>query len=164
VIAIFPQKQGAGLGTQTQNMIKIKVALSSEYESLLVLWENSVLRTHHFLTPLDIAFLKPNVLEGFSQVELFCAEDGDRTLGFIGILKDKIEMLFVTPDELRRGVGSCLVNFAVESRAAKFVDVNEQNDKAVLFYRHMGFEIFACSEYDSFGKAFPILHMGLMEN
>jgi putative acetyltransferase len=142
-------------------MIRTEAASPSEYEVLLALWESSLLRTHHFLSSSDIAFLKPKVLEAFPQVELFCAKDENKTLGFIGILKDKIEMLFVAPDELRRGVGSHLVGFALLCRAAKFVDVNEQNDKAILFYRHMGFEIFARSENDSFGNAFAILHMRL---
>jgi putative acetyltransferase len=39
------------------------------------------------------------------------------------------------------------------------VDVNEQNDQAVGFYRHMGFEVTGRSAVDDLGQPFPVLHM-----
>jgi putative acetyltransferase len=41
------------------------------------------------------------------------------------------------------------------------VDVNEQNDQAVGFYRRMGFEVAGRSAVDGLGQPFPLLHMRL---
>ena len=41
------------------------------------------------------------------------------------------------------------------------MDVNEQNEQAVGFYEHYGFEVFDRSETDGMGDPFPILHMRL---
>jgi putative acetyltransferase len=98
-------------------------------------------------------------LESLSKIKLFCAKEDDSPLGFIGIKENKIEMLFVAPNRIRQGIGSCLASFAITSLGAKFVDITEQNRSAILFYEHMGFQTFDRLAYDSFGKAFLVLHM-----
>lgn len=47
----------------------------------------------------------------------------------------------------------------MKNREIDEVDVNEQNDKALKFYLHMGFEVILRDEFDSMGNHFPILHM-----
>lgn len=39
------------------------------------------------------------------------------------------------------------------------LDVNEQNEQAVGFYLHMGFEVAGRSELDGTGKPYPLLHL-----
>ena len=41
------------------------------------------------------------------------------------------------------------------------VDVNEQNNQAVGFYKHIGFNTYKRSDLDGEGKEYPILHMRL---
>jgi putative acetyltransferase len=41
------------------------------------------------------------------------------------------------------------------------VDVNEQNEQALGFYRHLGFEVVGRSPLDGQGKPYPLLHMTL---
>lgn len=41
----------------------------------------------------------------------------------------------------------------------EFVDVNEQNPAARMFYERMGFKVFKRDETDSEGNLFPILEM-----
>ena len=60
-----------------------------------------------------------------------------------------------------QGVGTVLLQHAIEQLAATKVDVNEQNPQAVGFYQHMGFKIESRSPLDEMGKPFPILHMML---
>jgi len=43
------------------------------------------------------------------------------------------------------------------------VDVNEQNDQALGFYKGNGFKVISRSEMDSSGKPYPILHLELQE-
>ena len=44
---------------------------------------------------------------------------------------------------------------------AKQMDVNEQNTKAVEFYRKFGFETYERTEKDDEGKGYPLLRMKL---
>jgi putative acetyltransferase len=39
------------------------------------------------------------------------------------------------------------------------VDVNEQNDGAIGFYGHLGFEVTGRSEFDDQGRPYPLLHL-----
>ena len=45
----------------------------------------------------------------------------------MGLSNDKIEMLFVDPNEQGKGYGKVLVNYAVKDRHIYLVDVNEDN-------------------------------------
>lgn len=73
--------------------------------------------------------------------------------------KGKIEMLFVHPDARGTGIGRKLTDYAPDNYKVKYVDVNEQNTQASVFYRHLGFKVISRSERDSQGNPFPILHM-----
>ncbi len=68
-------------------------------------------------------------------------------------------MLFLHPDYFRKGLGKELVQRAFDKLNVKFVDVNEQNQDAKIFYERMGFKVFKRNEYDSDGNPFPILEM-----
>ncbi|WP_219721521.1 GNAT family N-acetyltransferase, partial [Clostridioides difficile] len=56
-------------------------------------------------------------------------------------------------------IGKRLVEYAIEVLNVNYVDVNEQNQQALGFYKHMGFKVFKKSEFDEQGNPFPILHM-----
>ena len=45
-------------------------------------------------------------------------------------------MLFIHPDEQGKGYGKTLLEFAVNERGFRKVDVNEQNEQAFRFYRN----------------------------
>jgi putative acetyltransferase len=53
------------------------------------------------------------------------------------------------------------MNFALGELSADKVDVNEQNIKAVNFYKKSGFEIIERSEKDDQGRNYPLLRMKL---
>ena len=127
---------------------------------LTELWEASVRATHHFLREEDIENLMPYVTEGLVNIRyLYVAFDADAPTAFIGIQDEKIEMLFVSPQYLRKGIGKQLVNMAVKNHQAIFVDVNEQNPGARAFYEKLGFVEFGRTEIDEQGNPFPIIEM-----
>ena len=144
-----------------QHKIVIAAAQKEEFISLLQLWEKSVKQTHNFLQTNDITSLKKTVFDCFEHIALFAAKHDDKIVGFVGIDSKKIEMLFVSPDEFRKGIGGRLVKFAIKQFGATLVDVNEQNPNALAFYKQLGFEVYARDEFDSFGNPFPILHLRL---
>lgn len=127
---------------------------------LTALWEASVRATHHFLCEADIENLKPYVAEGLASIRhLYVAVDADAPIAFIGIQDEKIEMLFVSPQYLRKGIGKRLVDMVVRNHGAVFVDVNEQNPEARAFYEELGFVEFGRTEMDEQGNPFPIIEM-----
>lgn len=135
---------------------------STEYPTLLAIWESSVRATHHFLSEQDILFFKNVIQEKdiFSLVKLFSARDGDnRILGFMGINGETLEMIFIHPDYIGKGIGQKFLHCAIEEFKVRKVEVNEQNNSALQFYLRFGFQIVSRSELDGMGKPFPILHL-----
>lgn len=129
-------------------------------EQIIEVWEQSVRATHFFLAEDDIVFFTELVKEiDFESIPIFCAKKDATLLGFIGILDEKIEMLFVLPAMIGKGIGKALLSFAIEHCHAYMVDVNEQNIHARNFYEKNGFRVYARSATDSSGKPYPLLHM-----
>lgn len=129
---------------------------------LTELWKASVRATHHFLREEDIENLRLYVTEGLANINhLYVVFDADVPTAFIGIQDEKIEMLFVSPQYLRKGIGKQLVDMAVKNHQAVFVDVNEQNLGARAFYGKLGFVELGRTETDSQGNPFPIIALRL---
>lgn len=129
-------------------------------EQIIEVWEQSVRATHLFLAEDDIVFFTELVKEiDFESIPIFCAKEDVTLLGFIGILDEKIEMLFVLPAMMGKAIGKALLSFAVEHCHASMVDVNEQNIHARNFYEKNGFRVYDRSETDGSGKPYPVLHM-----
>ena len=143
--------------------IKIK-KYQDEYKSEIInLWEKSVLSTHRFLKENDfIAIRKPLREMDFESLNVFCLMNECEIIGFIGLDKTKIEMLFLDPDYIGKGFGKQLIEFAFSNFHAGRVDVNEQNTNAVEFYKKFGFEPFEKTEKDNLGKGYPLLKMRLI--
>ncbi|WP_279473761.1 GNAT family N-acetyltransferase [Aeromonas caviae] len=143
--------------------MKIDAAQKCDHPTLITIWEASVRASHHFLQEADIAALRPLILEHyFDAVTLNCARvDNGEIVGFIGVAEGNIEMLFVAPAGMGQGVGCQLVAHAIANLGARRVDVNEQNEPALGFYRHLGFEVVGRSALDGQGKPYPLLHLSL---
>ncbi len=132
---------------------------------MVEVWEASVRATHLFLTEADIQFFKPLVHNALVQVQtLVCVRDVEgQVVGFIGVDGVEVAMLFIHPDWRGQGIGRRLMEYAINTRGATAVDVNEQNEQAVGFYRRMGFEVVGRSPLDNEGRPFPILYLRLRE-
>ncbi|HEV7332663.1 MAG TPA: GNAT family N-acetyltransferase [Flavisolibacter sp.] len=143
----------------------IEKAAVADFDEITAVWEASVRATHHFLSEDDILFFKPLIRNQYlSAVDLYCTRDQKgRILGFLGTSAEKIEMLFIHPRSRGKGVGKALLRFAVDTLQKKAVDVNEQNEQAVGFYRHFGFTVISRSEIDSMGKPYPLLTMHYLQ-
>lgn len=135
----------------------------SDYTEIVDVWEASVRATHHFLKEEDIQYFKPLILNTYlDAVQLKCIKNEQKQIvGFLGVADQNLEMLFIHPDYRGQKIGKKLLNHSIEKMGVTKVDVNEQNDQAVGFYKKFGFETTARSEFDSTGKNYPILHMQL---
>ncbi len=140
---------------------KIIPARKQDYADIVDVWEASVRATHDFLTEEDISRLRPLVLNKYlDAVDVSCVKNcAGEIVGFIGILDDRIEMLFIDPVYRGKSLGKFLTLYAIEEAGAIKVDANEQNAQAIGFYEHLGFEIIGRSPLDGQGKPFPLLHL-----
>jgi putative acetyltransferase len=132
-------------------------------ERLLEVWERSVRATHHFLDESDVRALRPLVAEELASDAVdwwVLVSGGAAVIGFLGFVSDTIEALFIDPDHHGQGGGKLLVAHAQSLAAgALTVDVNEQNEAALGFYRAVGFSVVGRSSTDAGGRPFPIVHM-----
>ena len=130
-----------------------------DYQEILDVWEHSVRATHYFLEEIHIQLFRALIPQYLELVDLYCTRDaGGAISGFLGVSSEKIEMLFVRPDQRGLGIGGALLAFALRQLGLRRVDVNEQNIQACGFYRHAGFAITGRSATDSMGMPYPLLH------
>lgn len=129
--------------------------------SIIEIWEQSVRATHHFLKAKDIEFFKSFVLKiNFEDFKVFCAlNDKKEVIGFLAVADDKLEMLFLKPEYIGKGIGRKFTTFAINTLEVTKVDVNEDNLQAVDFYKKFGFKVYDRRPTDDTGKPFPILKM-----
>ncbi|MCL4639980.1 MULTISPECIES: acetyltransferase [Olivibacter] len=139
----------------------IKSLTRHDYERVMEIWESAVRATHHFLKEEDILYYKELIYNKYlDSVDLYghIRQDGILT-GFIGISGQAIQMLFIDATKRGIGIGKKLVQYALDEKDARTVDVNEQNQQAVGFYKHMGFVVVGRTAVDDAGKPYPILSM-----
>lgn len=141
---------------------KLDERTAKTQDLLLNLWERSVRASHNFLSQSDVEGLIPFVKQGLLEIPvLTVAFAGEVPVGFIGLADRMIEMLFVEPSCMGKGVGRRLMEWGVANCNANLIDVNEQNSHALSVYEHWGFEIYERTEVDEQGNPFPILKMRL---
>jgi putative acetyltransferase len=137
----------------------IRPATIEDHPEIIRLWERSVRATHHFL-PEDylneIKLLLPTILP---HADVYVLEDNNIMKGFAGVAEKKMEMLFIDPACIGKGYGRMLAEFCIHTLHADKVDVNEQNEQAVRFYKKIGYQQIGRQELDSTGKAFPVLEL-----
>jgi putative acetyltransferase len=135
----------------------------AHHREIMNVWEASVRETHDFLTEADIVHYKELIGSDYiNQLSLYCTKQDGRITGFIGLSDGMVQMLFIAPTVRGRGIGKRLLQYAIDEHGINQVDVNEQNQQALDFYRYMGFEVTSRTEVDGAGKPYPILKMHLL--
>lgn len=130
-------------------------------EQLLEVWESSVRATHMFLSENEIKNIKEYVPQALKEIpNLFVVENENGIpVGFMGIVGQHLEMLFISDKERGKGYGKELIKYGVEKYLVNDVAVNEQNPIAKGFYEHMGFKVYKRTELDEQGNPYPLLYM-----
>ena len=84
-------------------------------DNLTAVWDNSVRTTHHFLAEQDISALIPQVKTALQGIgHLVIAWEGAEPVGFMGIQEHKIEMLFLAPSSIGKGLGREMIKLAID--------------------------------------------------
>ncbi|MGJ0623856.1 GNAT family N-acetyltransferase [Xenorhabdus bovienii] len=141
----------------------IKQANETDFAILIQIWEASVRATHDFLPETIIEELRPLILNDYLPNLIIYKAVNDQHIieGFVAVDQQRVEMLFISAQARGKGIGKMLLAFAMTELQINELDVNEQNEQGVGFYKHMGFQVFARSEVDGQGNPFPLLHMKL---
>ncbi|MDR2884839.1 MAG: GNAT family N-acetyltransferase [Deferribacteraceae bacterium] len=133
--------------------------LEQDWNDLLDLWERSIRATHTFLDPDDIPIFKEVLAtDHLGRIDLFCIKDNG-IIGVVGVDGKSLELLFVEPSLMGRGIGKMLLEYAMNSCNISKVEVNEDNKHAVEFYKRAGFAVKRRTLCKGLTKRYPMLHM-----
>lgn len=148
-------------GIEGHSAIKFHTATEADYDEITEVWEASVRETHDFLSESDIAFYKPLIRQKLlAQCNVvYTRADSGEISGFMAVKGDKIEMIFMSPKHMGKGLGKRLFWYGVMEMKAHRLDVNEQNQNAVNFYMRLGCKVIGRSQLDEQGRPFPLLHL-----
>lgn len=128
-------------------------------ERIAAVWKRSVSATHKFVSREHFGMIEqqiPSILSAVPQLIVACKDQ--RIVGFMGLDGKSLEMLFIDPSFIGKGLGRRLVEYAFTFSVDR-VDVNEQNEAAYGFYRKMGFVPASRSGLDGCGLPYPTIHM-----
>ena len=91
---------------------RIKV---TDHPRLMEIWESAVLNTHDFLKEEDFLYYKEQLPVYFQHVTLFGFEQEGILVGFMGIAKGNLEMLFIDNNYRGIGIGKKLITYAIDN-------------------------------------------------
>lgn len=143
------------------NIVEAKDRNSLLLEQLLDVWESSVRVTHIFLSENEIEGIKKYVPKALCEIpHLVIVENENQVpMGFMGIVEQHLEMLFISDEERGKGLGKELLKYGIEKYLINDLAVNEQNPLAKGFYEHMGFKVYKRTDHDEQGNPYPLLYM-----
>ena len=144
-------------------IIVVEDRTSAFIEQLINIWEQSVKATHLFLSSQEIKEIKkyvPQALSGIAHL-VVAVNVSNAPVAFMGVEEERLEMLFVAPEEIGKGLGRKLIKYGIENFSVKEVTVNEQNPLGKGFYEHIGFQVYKRTDYDEQGNPYPLLYMKL---
>lgn len=143
-------------------MHRITKAGPEDHKEIMRIWESSVRATHFFIKEEDLCFYKELIGTRYlSSLDIYLIGSEEGYQGFAGISGTDLEMLFVEGEAIGKGLGRTLLQYAIQNKGIRKLDVNEQNENAIAFYSAFGFRKNRWSETDGTGKAYPIIHMVL---
>ncbi len=142
-------------------ILEVTERTPSLLEQLIIVWERSVKATHLFLSEIEVEEIKtyiPQALKGIPHL-IIAKNENNCPVAFMGIEEQKLEMLFISPEERGKGLGRKLLQHGIENYAVNELTVNEQNSLAKGFYEHMGFQVYKRTDHDEQGNPYPLLYM-----
>lgn len=142
-------------------ILEVKNRTPELIQQLLVVWEESVIATHLFLSNSEIENIKKYIPQELNSVAnlIIVKNDKNFPISFMGIEDGSVAMLFIKPEERGKGLGKSLIQRGMVNYNIHRVTVNEQNPQAKTFYEHMGFEVYKRTENDEQGNPYPLLYM-----
>ena len=140
--------------------VSIRTASEADFDALTELWEQSARSSHAFMADDEFVELKPHIRDLLlPSMDVWVAESGDETLGFVGARDDHVELLYVAPGAQGRGIGPRLLAHLADGDGPRSVEVYADNSVGLGFYLSQGFRETRRNPTDAAGRAFPIVHL-----
>jgi len=148
---------------EEERMPSIRPSTKCDGPRVMEIWRKAVDATHDFLKVEDRIALDRELSDFLPSAPLWLAVDeADEPMGFMMLNDAHMEALFIDPRFIGLGIGRTLVDHAILLCPDLTTDVNEQNGKALGFYRHMGFQPTGRSDLDGQGRPYPLIHLRRM--
>ena len=125
-------------------IISLTERIKKDIVKLTDVWCASVVTTHTFLSAYKIAQIEAFVTTALQNVQhlVTAIDDNELFIAFMGVENNRLKMLFVAPQYIEQGIGRKLIEYGIEQYQINEVTVNEQNPKAVSFYKHLDFKTY----------------------
>ncbi|WP_366654882.1 GNAT family N-acetyltransferase [Fodinicurvata sp. EGI_FJ10296] len=113
---------------------------ATDLPGCMAIWRAASEDGHPFLTTRDLDADERKVRDVYMPMAQTRVAVVDGTVaGFIALLDDFIGGLFVDPARFRKGIGRRLIEDAIRRKGRLSLEVYERNERALAFYRSLGF-------------------------
>lgn len=112
-----------------------------DINDVMQIWKKENIRTHKFIQEKYWENNYNYVKEIMPNAEIFVYTINENIVGFIGIVSNYIEGLFVDINNQCKGIGTMLLNKVKENNEILTLSVYKKNTKAINFYRNNNFKI-----------------------
>lgn len=134
---------------------------SVDVDEVMNIWLHSTIEAHPFIEAAywngSFKVVRDTYLP---QSDTFVFEEAGTAKGFISILENEfIGALFVELESQGKGIGKQLMEYALLKYKKLKLAVYVENESAVRFYRHMGFEIVTEQKNEETGVAEYIMSL-----
>ncbi|MGN1022874.1 MAG: GNAT family N-acetyltransferase [Lachnospiraceae bacterium] len=118
----------------------VRDARPQDLDAVCAIWLSGNLEAHAFVDPEYWLSHARKVREAIAQAEVLVYEGKTgQILGFLGLVEDGIEGLFVLGSCRGQGIGKALLDAAKRRRRRLTLSAYEKNKGALRFYRREGF-------------------------
>ena len=121
----------------------IRKLKDEDLNKIMNIWLESTIKAHNFISE-DYWENNYNIVKDvyIPMAETFVYDDGLDIKGFISIINNEfIGALFVEVNSQSLGIGSKLIDYAIEKYKNLNLAVYQNNKKAVSFYKNKGFKV-----------------------
>ena len=129
---------------------------ATDLERLSTIWFAASLKAHPFIGETRLTEQRRLIEETYlpeAETSVACL-DGD-AVGFISLLDCFIGGTFIAPGWQGHGIGRRLIADALARKGELALEVYTANERAVRFYRRLGFQEVSRRAVDDFGFPFP---------
>ena len=119
----------------------IRELQKSDIDQVADIWLDTNLKAHYFISA---QYWKNNfelVKELLLQTTVYVYEDNQGIWGFIGLIDEYVEGIFVSDEMQSHGIGKALLNYAKDKRSKLLLNVYQKNTRAISFYQREGFDV-----------------------
>ena len=112
-----------------------------DIDNVMQIWLDANLQAHYFIPKCYWKGHYNMVRDMLPSSEVWVYELENVILGFVGIVEDHIEGIFVTPQRQSNGIGKVLIEHVKAEHERLSLNVYEKNIKACGFYLREGFSV-----------------------